>query len=97
MAKAYWITWYRSVENPAALAEYAARAGPLIRSLGGRFLARRVAARSYEGGAAERTVILEFDSLAQAVAAYENAEYQAIAALLRGAVEREVRLIEGDD
>lgn len=38
MAKAYWITFYRSVSNPAALTEYGKLAGPAIQAGGGRFL-----------------------------------------------------------
>ena len=40
MAKAYWIACYRSISNPAALADYAKLAGPAIIAGGGRFLAR---------------------------------------------------------
>jgi uncharacterized protein (DUF1330 family) len=40
MAKAYWISCYRSVKNPDALAAYAKLAAPAIQAGGGRFLAR---------------------------------------------------------
>jgi uncharacterized protein (DUF1330 family) len=40
MAEGYWITFYRSVSDPAALAAYAKLAGPAIVANGGRFLAR---------------------------------------------------------
>ena len=42
MAKGYWITFYRSVSNPAALAEYAKLAGPAIQAGGGRMLSRGI-------------------------------------------------------
>ncbi len=35
MAKAYWFSVYRSISNPAALAEYAKLAGPAITAGGG--------------------------------------------------------------
>ena len=38
MRRGYWVTFYRSVSNPTALAEYAALAGPAIQAGGGRFL-----------------------------------------------------------
>ena len=97
MAKAYWLTIYRSVTDPARLAAYAALATPAIEAGGGRILARGVAFRTYEGGGAanERTVVVEFASVQQAVAAYEGARYQEAARLLRGAVDREVRIVEG--
>ena len=50
MAKGYWVTFYRSVSNPAALAEYAKLAGPAIEKGEGRFIARTVASKAYEGG-----------------------------------------------
>jgi uncharacterized protein (DUF1330 family) len=95
MAKAYWITVYRSVQDPARLAEYSALAVPALEAAGGRILARGTAARTFEGTRNERTVIVEFDSVAHAVAAYESPRYQAAARLLEGAVEREVRIVEG--
>ncbi len=95
MAKGYWLTIYRSVSDPTKLAEYAAIATPAIEAAGGRIVARGVAARTYEGGGNQRTVVIEFASVQQAVAAYESARYQAAAKLLRGAVDREVRIVEG--
>lgn len=95
MAKGYWITLYRSVTNPARLAEYTALATPAIEAGGGRILARGVASRTYEGEVNERTVVIEFASVDQAIAAYQSPRYQAAFKLLRGAVEREVRIVEG--
>jgi uncharacterized protein (DUF1330 family) len=40
-------------------------------------------------------VLIEFDSVAQAVSTYESAAYQAALKLLEGAVERDVRILEG--
>jgi uncharacterized protein (DUF1330 family) len=49
----------------------------------------------YEAGLKERTVLIEFESAAKATAAYESERYQAAVKQLAGAVEREVRIIEG--
>ena len=95
MAKGYWVTLYRSVSNPAALAEYARLAAPAIQAGGGRFLARGAAARAFEAGLNERSVVIEFDSVAQAIAAYESPAYQAALKVLQGAAERDVRILEG--
>ncbi|HTX14909.1 MAG TPA: DUF1330 domain-containing protein [Candidatus Baltobacteraceae bacterium] len=95
MAKAYWIVFYRSVSNPDALAAYAKAAGPAITAGGGRSLARGLPARTYEAGLNQRTVVIEFDSLEQAIATYESPVYQAAKRLLEGAVERDVRVVEG--
>ncbi|HET9401785.1 MAG TPA: DUF1330 domain-containing protein [Candidatus Acidoferrales bacterium] len=95
MPKGYWITVYRSVSNPEALAAYRKLAGPAITAGGGRFLVRSVAAEAYEQGVKQRTVVIEFDSLAQAIATYKSAEYQAAKKLLEGSVDRDVRMVEG--
>ena len=95
MAKGYWITFYRSVSNPDAVAAYAKLAGPAIQSGGGRFLVRGVPAKTYEAGLNMRTVVTEFDSVQQATKTFESDAYQAAARLLVGAVERDIRIVEG--
>jgi uncharacterized protein (DUF1330 family) len=95
MAKGYWITFYRSIKNPAALAEYAKLAGPAIEAGGGKMLVRGTAAKAYEAGQMERVVMIEFPSLAQAIATHDSPAYQAALKPLHGAVERDMRMIEG--
>ena len=95
MAKGYWIACYRSISDEAALARYAALAGPVLTAAGGRFLARGKAQKAYEGGVAQRVVILEFDSVETAVATYESPGYQAALAVLKGAAERDLRIVPG--
>jgi uncharacterized protein (DUF1330 family) len=95
MAKGYWITCYRSVADPAALAKYASLAGPAIATHGGRFLARGNPAKIHEAGRNERVVIIEFETVEKAIEAYESPEYQAALAILSGFAERDVRIIAG--
>jgi uncharacterized protein (DUF1330 family) len=95
MAKGYWIAFYRSVKNPDALATYAKLAGPAIQSHGGRFLARGMPSQVYESGLNQRTVVIEFDSVQQAVAAHDSPGYQEALKALHGAVERDMRIVEG--
>jgi len=96
MAKAYWISAYRSISNPDALAEYAKLAGPSLTAAGGQFLARGVAAAAKEHGQKERTVLIEFESLDAALAAYDSPGYKAaLAALGENAVVRDIRILEG--
>jgi len=95
MAKAYWISCYRSINDPEALAAYAKLAGPAIQAAGGRFLARGMPAQVYEGGVNQRTVLVEFDSLPQALAAHDTAAYQAALRALGDAAERDLRIVEG--
>ncbi len=95
MAKGYWIAFYRSVKNPDALATYAKLAAPAIQSHGGRFLARGMPSQVYEAGLNQRTVVIEFDSVQQAVAAHDSPGYQEALKALHGAVERDMRIVEG--
>jgi uncharacterized protein (DUF1330 family) len=95
MAKGYWITFYRSVSNPDALAAYGRLAVPAIEAGGGRFLARGNAARAFEAGSTQRVALIEFDSLEMAIATYESPAYQAALRVLEGAAERDVRILEG--
>jgi uncharacterized protein (DUF1330 family) len=95
MAKAYWISAYRSISNPDALAAYAKIAGPAIQAAGGRFLARGVAAAVYENGIKERTTLIEFDSVEAAIAAHDSPGYQEALRALAGGADREIRIVEG--
>jgi uncharacterized protein (DUF1330 family) len=95
MAKGYWVVVYYAVSDPARLAQYSATGGPAIEAAGGRILARGTATRTFEGGENRRTVVIEFDGVEQAIAAYQSPRYQAARELLKGAVEREVRILEG--
>ena len=95
MAKAYWITCYHQITDPAKLASYAKLAAPAIEAGGGRFLARTTAVKAYEHGKVERTVLIEFDSIEQAVAVHDSAEYQSALAALEGGVVRDLRIVPG--
>ena len=96
MPKAYMVVTYRKVKKPEALAAYAKLAGPAVQAAGGRFLVRGMPAKTYELGQKERTVVVEYDSLAQAIAAYEGPGYKrALKALGKDAVERDMRIVEG--
>ena len=91
--KAYWINLFRSVRDPEKVAEYIKLAGPVMQRSGGRFLARGEPAKVFEAGVPERTVIIEFDSVEQAVAAYESTDYQAALQALGDGAERDIRII----
>lgn len=53
-----------------------------------------ISAKAFEAGALERTVLIEFDSVADAVAAYESPGYQSALRALRDGADRDVRIIE---
>jgi uncharacterized protein (DUF1330 family) len=95
MPKAYWINSYRAVKDPQALAAYARLAGPALTAAGGRFLVRGMPARVFENGLEQRTVIIEFESVARAVAAHDTPAYQEALRALGGAADRDMRIVEG--
>lgn len=95
MSKAYWIACYHKITDPAKLSAYAKLAMPAVEAHGGRFLARGTAVKAYESGLLERTVIIEFDSVDQAVAAHASPAYQAALAALNGGAVRDLRVVAG--
>ena len=97
MPKAYWVTAYRSISDPEALAAYAKLAGPAIAPFGGRYLARGTAAAAYENGIKQRIVISEFPSLEKAIAAHESPAYQTAFKALGNGADRDLRIVEGLD
>ena len=95
MPKAYWITVYREISDPAKLKAYAELAPPATTPFGAKYLCRGLPQATYEAGQKERVVITEFPSLEKAIAAHDSPGYQkALAALGDGAV-RDIRIIEG--
>jgi uncharacterized protein (DUF1330 family) len=95
MAKAYWVSTYRSISNPDALAAYAKLAGPALIAAGGRFLARGMPGQVYEAGLQQRTVLIEFDSVEVARAAHDSPAYQEAIVALAGGADRDIRIVEG--
>jgi len=96
MTKAYWISAYQSINDNEALAAYAKLAGPSLTAAGGKFLARGVPAAVKESGLQQRTVLIEFESVEAALAAYNSPGYkEALTALGSNAVVRDIRIIEG--
>jgi uncharacterized protein (DUF1330 family) len=95
MPKAYWITTYRSVRNPDALAAYARLALPALTGAGGRFLVRGMPAQVYESGLDQRVVVIEFDSVDQAIAAHDSPGYQSALQELGDGAQRDMRIVPG--
>ena len=96
MAKAYWVTTYRSISNPDALAAYAKLAAPAVAAAGGKFLIRGMPVETWEAGMKQRTVVVEFPNLKAALAAHDTPGYQeALRALGTDACVRDMRVVEG--
>ena len=96
MAKGYWIAFYHSIKNQDAFAAYAKIAPAAIQAAGGRFVVRGNPAKIYEKGLAQRVVMIEFESVAQAIAAHDSPGYQeALKVLGKDSVHRDLRIVEG--
>ena len=95
MPKAYWVSCYHAIHDAEKLAAYAKLALPAVTAGGGRFLARNTAAKAYEAGKQDRTVIIEFDSLQAALACHDSPDYQAALAALGNGATRDLRVVEG--
>jgi len=97
MTKGYWVSVYSTVSDPEKLAAYNTLAGLAVRRAGGRTLVRGGRVVAHDAGIAERTVVVEFDSFEQAVAAHDSAAYQEALVALSDGVERDFRIVEGVD
>ena len=69
--KGYWINRCH-VTNSEVYGDYAKLAGPAIEKFGGRFLVRAGQQVELEGGPYERTVLVEFDSMEDALGKTEE-------------------------
>jgi len=94
MPKAYVIA-RANVTNPAAWAEYAAKAGEAIKQYGGTPLVRGGRIEVVEGEGRARNVVIEFASFEAARAYAHSAEYGAARKLRQGAGSIDLVLVEG--
>jgi len=95
MPKAYSVVTYHGIKDPERFKRYAALAGPSLEGQGARFLARGMPEAVYEAGKSERVVIIEFDSVEAARAAYESESYQEAMEALGDAATRDYRIVPG--
>ena len=95
MAQAYWINFFHSITDQEKFEEYFKLAGPVVRASGARYLARGLPAKVYEAGLMQRVVVVEFDSVEQAVAVHDSPGYQAALKALGNGAKRDLRIVEG--
>jgi uncharacterized protein (DUF1330 family) len=95
LKKGYWVVAYRSVSDESALKEYGKLAIPAIQAGGGKAIIRTPNVEARESGINQRVVVMEFENLEKAIAAYNSAAYQAALRVLGSAVERDFRIVEG--
>lgn len=90
---AYWLSVYREIFDQAKVDAYARLAGPALEASGGTFVARGLPEQTYEAGEATRTVLIVFDSVDAARAAYDSPAYQEALAALDGGARRDIRIV----
>lgn len=95
MPKAYWTCSYRYIPDHQQREIYSDLATAAVKAAGGRFLARGGRMRANEDAVPERTVIVEFDSFEQAIAAYDSELYAKALAALPPGILRDHRIVEG--
>ena len=95
MPKAYWITFYREIKDPAKLAAYAKLAPPALAPFGVRYLVKGTPAAIFESGIKDRVVVSEFPSVEKAIAAHDSPAYQEALAALDGGAIRDLRIVPG--
>ena len=95
MSKGYWVTVYRATKDPSKLAAYAQLAAPAVAAANGKFIVRSAAEEVREQGLKERTVVIEFPTYEQAVAAYESDAYKKALEALADGAERDLRIVRG--
>jgi len=95
VAKGYWINMFRSINDPQKVEAYRKLAAPVMQASGGRFLVRGDPAKTYEHGVMQRVVVIEFDSVQQAIAVHDSPGYQAALKALGDGAVRDLRIVEG--
>ncbi|MDO5643819.1 MAG: DUF1330 domain-containing protein [Paracoccus sp. (in: a-proteobacteria)] len=94
MPKAYWIA-HVTVTDPEPYALYADGASAVFREFGARVLARGGRAEQLEGAGHPRNVVIEFDSMEDALACYHSPAYQAAKTHREGAGIAQIVIVEG--
>ena len=91
----YWII-RGNLKDQAAMEQYAAAFQPLGQRYRVQIIAGRGQSSTREGPEFGRHLVIRFDSYADAIACYEDPEYQALLPLVQQAQERELVIIEGE-
>ena len=93
--KGYWVVCYKSVSNPDTVSAYAKLASAALEALGGRVIVGGKPAKIHEAGVDQSVVIVEFENLEKAIAAYDSDLYRPALKLLDKAAQRDFRIVEG--
>ena len=96
MPRGYWIV-HIDVKDPDNYPKYLAADAKAFEKFDARFLVRGGRYEAVEGQARTRHVVIEFESLEQALACYHSPEYQAAAKLRQAYADSEVLIVEGQE
>ena len=91
----YWVVRGGDIKDEAAFAEYARRWPDIGTRFGAEVVAGKAAVDTREGTPCARQLIVRFPSYAQAVACYEDPDYQEAMAFAQKASDRELSILEG--
>ncbi len=94
MPKGY-IIGHITVRDPEAYKEYVERDTPILKRLGGTFVVRGGQSDIMEGEAFARHVVIEFPSYQEALAAYNDPDYQEVAEIRKRTAESTILVVEG--
>jgi uncharacterized protein (DUF1330 family) len=96
MKKGYWVVAYRTMGDEATMKNYVTLARAALGQFGAHSLVPPGSpVTAHEAGLQQSTVVVEFDSYATALAAYEGADYKKALAAIGSGVERDFRIVEG--
>lgn len=96
MAKGYWIARV-DVKDTERYKDYVSGAVPAFQKYKGRFLVRGGEAHSMEGPGRARNVVIEFASIEDAIACYNDPAYQAAKDIRQSVSDGEIIIVEGFD
>jgi uncharacterized protein (DUF1330 family) len=94
MAKGYWIARV-DIRDPDAYKKYVEATAAAFAKYNVKFLARGGRSEAMEGACRARNVIIEFDSVEDAVACYRSPEYQHARSFRAPAADGEIVIVEG--
>lgn len=96
MPKGYIIA-HITVTDPERYPEYVRKDTPILQRLGAKFIVRGGRNEVVEGQTGDRHVVMEFPSYEEALAAYNDPDYQEVADIRRASAESTILVVEGTD
>jgi uncharacterized protein (DUF1330 family) len=93
--KGYWIAIYKDLKNIDDIKKYAEKATLAIKKYHGKILVRGGKVETVEGSRSPRTVLIEFQSMKEALKCYYSDEYQEAKKIGNCEFNRHIQIIEG--